>query len=511
MHKITLLAAISLCSGLSAQTQPETTIRMDVVSKSAKAINYERGTGATRIDFSASSLMPGATGGASVESKRGYIQVSAKFEKLESPQKFGAEYLTYVMWSISPEGRVENLGEILIKDGKGKLNVTTELQIFGLFVTAEPYFAVRTPSDVIVLENELRKDTRGKVYLIDSKLELLQRGQYAKLSNPLNLAPDLKAAPLELYEARNALLVAKSFLADKYAADTFGRADASVKMAERLPNQPDYIDEVVRTSRQAVQIAEDARAISVERQVQEKLAKERAESERQKQEAQRKAAEETARRHEAEQARELATAQKTAADQARMLAEVQAARASQQKAEADLERRKAEESAKTSQEAAKTAEEARLKAEAERKALRERLLAQFSAALPTKDTERGLVVNMGDVLFDTGKFDLRPPAREKLARLAGICLAYPGLRLRAEGYTDSTGSDDLNQKLSDQRAAAVKNFLNSQGLPESVLSSQGFGKDNPVASNDSAQGRQQNRRVELVVSGDVIGTAIGKN
>ncbi len=504
MRRFAFLAVFSLSLVLSAQTQTGTTIRMEVVSKSAKAINYERGTGATRIDFSASSLMPGATGGATVESKRGYIQVSAKFEKLESPQKFGAEYLTYVMWSISPEGRVENLGEVLLKDGKGKLNVTTELQIFGLFVTAEPYFAVRTPSDVIVLENELRKDTRGKVYLIDSKLELLQRGQYAKLSNPLNLAPDLKAAPIELYEARNALLVARSFLADKYAADTFDRADASVKMAERLPNQPDFIDEIVRTSRQAVQIAEDARAISIERQAQEKLARERAESERLKQEAQRKAADETARRREAEQARELATAQKTAADQARMLAEIQAARAGQAKAEADLERRKAEEAAKSS-------DEARLKAEADRKALRERLLAQFSAALPTKDTERGLVVNMGDVLFDTGKFDLRPPAREKLARLAGICLAYPDLRLRAEGYTDSTGSDDLNQKLSEQRAGAVRDFLISQGLPESALSFQGFGKDNPVASNDNAQGRQQNRRVELVVSGDVIGTAIGKN
>jgi len=506
------------CLALSAQqAEPPVIFKVDVVSKSAKAINYEKGTGSTRIDFVASSLMPGATGEAKVESKKGYIEVAARFERLPSPQKFGAEYLTYVLWSISPEGRVTNLGELVLKEGRGKLTVTTELQIFGLFITAEPYFAVRQPSDVIVLDNELRKDTRGKVYIIDSKLELLKRGQYEKLSNPLQLTVDTKNVPLELYEARNAVLIARSFGADKYAADTYGKAEASLMMAERYPRDEEYWNEVIRTSRQAVQIAEDARAIAVERQIQERLEKERAEAQRRQEEARQKAEEQTRLRAEADAKRAEAEAKQLAAEKDRVKAEQEKFRAEQEKLKAELEAARAatlkveaDAARAKAQQAAEEANKAREQAEAERKALRERLLRQFSQALPTRDSERGLVVNMGDVLFDTAKFDLRPIAREKLARLAGICLAYPGLRLEAEGHTDNTGAEDFNQKLSEQRAAAVREYLHSQGLPETSLSSKGLGMSSPVAPNNTSQGRQQNRRVELIVSGEVIGTAIGK-
>jgi outer membrane protein OmpA-like peptidoglycan-associated protein len=143
-------------------------------------------------------------------------------------------------------------------------------------------------------------------------------------------------------------------------------------------------------------------------------------------------------------------------------------------------------------------------------ALRAQLLEQFNRILDTRDTQRGLVINMADVLFDTGKFDLRPIAREKLARLAGIVLAHPGLNLDIEGHTDSTGSDELNQKLSDQRANSVRKYLIEQGLPETSLIAVGFGKSMPVADNSTAAGRQQNRRVEIIVSGEVIGTKIGR-
>lgn len=501
----------------AGQAPPVPNFKVDVVSKSAKAINYQIGTGPTKIGFVGTALMSGASGQASVESKKGYFQIDARFNNITPAQNFGAEYLTYVLWSISPEGRTANLGEIILKNGAARLSVTTDLQIFGLFVTAEPYFAVRMPSDVIVLENEVLKDTRGKIYIIDSKLELLKRGQYAKLANPLDLRVDLKAAPLELYEARNAVQVARAFEADKYAADTFEKAEASLKMAERLPATQDDWNEIARTSRQAAQIAEDSRAISVERQAQEKLEQERAEAQRQTEMAQQKAAQESLQRAQAEQARKaaeqaralaekqaaLAEAQKAAAEQARLIAQLEAARAGQAQSQAEVARMKA-------QQDATAAEAARAKAVADRVALRERLLQQFNQALPTTDTARGLVVNMGDLLFDTGKYDLRPEAQIKLARLAGICLAYPDLRLQAEGYTDNTGSPQLNQKLSQQRADAVHDFLVAQGLPAQNVTAQGFGEADPVASNNTLQGRQQNRRVELVVSGEVIGSAIGK-
>ena len=238
--------------------------KVEVVHKSAKAINYEIGGGSTKIDFVGRAEMPEAKGEAKVESKKGYYAIEAKVEKLRSPQQFGTEYLTYVLWSISPEGRVQNLGELLLKDGKAQLKVTTELQIFGLFVTAEPYYAVRTPSDVVVLENEVRKDTKGRIYMIDSKLELLKKGEYRKLANPLNLTVDTKTIPLELYEARNAVEIARAVGAEKYAADTFPKAEASLKMAERYPKEKGYRNEIIRTSRQAVQIAEDSRALAIE-------------------------------------------------------------------------------------------------------------------------------------------------------------------------------------------------------------------------------------------------------
>ena len=500
---------------LFSQAADTPIFKVDVVSKSAKAINYERGTGATRIDFAGTALLPQARGSGEVESKKGYIQIEAKFENLEPAQKFGAEYLTYVLWSISPEGRVANLGEIVLKNGKGRLNVTTELQIFGLFVTAEPYYAVRQPSDVIVLDNELRKDTRGKVYIIDSKLELLRRGQYEKLANPLNLTVDTRNVPLELYEARNAIQIARSIGADKYAADVFSKADASLKMAELYPQDQRYNDEIVRTSRQAVQIAEDARAIAIERQAQERMQKERNRMQAEREAALKKAAAEAEARLAADQLRARADEQRRAAEAQTLAAERDRRSAEENRLKAELTASQAAarsteaEAAKArALEAAAGAEKARDQAEAERRALRERLLKQFSAALPTRDSERGLIVNLGDVLFDTGKAVIRPVAREKLALLAGICLAYPGLRLEAEGHTDNTGSDELNQKLSEQRAFAVRTLLLDQGLDPSRVMARGFGKDQPVADNSTSQGRQQNRRVEIVVSGEVIGTSL---
>ena len=147
--------------------------------------------------------------------------------------------------------------------------------------------------------------------------------------------------------------------------------------------------------------------------------------------------------------------------------------------------------------------------ETEKTELRAQLLLQFNAILQTRDTARGLIVNMSDVLFDTAKFSLRPEAREKLAKVAGIVSGHPGLRLDVEGHTDNVGGDDYNQELSEHRGSAVRDYLNQQGMAAGSVSTRGFGKTQPIATNDTAAGRQQNRRVELVISGEVIGVAIG--
>jgi outer membrane protein OmpA-like peptidoglycan-associated protein len=417
---------------------------------------------------------------------------------MAQPSTLGTEFLTYVLWAVSPDGRTNNLGEILIdKDGKGKLNATTPFQTFSLFVTAEPYFAVRQPSETLILQNELKKGTKGKVFTVND-YPLMKRSQYQKMGNPLALTLDLKNVPLSMYEARNAVEIAKSRGADKYAPEIFSKAEGSLQIAEKSLTQKDDRKVIISNARQTVQFAEDARLLTEQRKEAERIANEKGE-------AAAKAKSEAEGKAEAE----AVEAKRQSDAEAQRQAELAAAKQAQMKAEADAAAAKA----KTEQDAL-TAKEAAARAEAERsrkaaEALRAQLLEQFNRVLETRDTPRGLVVNMGDVLFATGKYNLRPEAQIVLAKLSGIILSHPGLNLAVEGYTDSVGSDDFNLKLSQQRADTVREYLVSQGLADSTVTATGFGKTNPVADNDTAAGRQKNRRVEIVVSGEIIGTKIG--
>jgi len=483
--------------------------KVDVVSKTAQAINYRVQSGSTRIDFVGTALMAGASGGAKVTGRQGRTEIEAEFRNVGMATQFGAEYLTYVLWAITPEGRAVNLGEPQLKNGKGKLKVTTDLQVFGLVVTAEPYFSVSQPSDLVVLQNERRKGTEGRLHFIEAQYELLKRGQYEKLANPLALTLDLKSTPLSIYQARNALEVAKSSGADKWAEDIYKKAEAGVQMAENSLKMRDK-KVAEQHARGAVQNAEDARVVAMRRQEQARIEREQREADEAA--ARAKAAAEKA---EAER-RAKAEAASLAAEKQRMQAELEAARAATKRAEADaaraaaqLERQKAMEAAQLAEEQAVEARSAADQAELEKQELRQKLLDLFNQVLDTRDSDRGLVVNMSDVLFDVGKYNLRPLAREKLARLGGIFMAYPGLQLECEGHTDSTGSLELNNRLSLQRAEAVREYLMSQGLTADRITATGMGPSMPVADNATREGRQKNRRVEIIVSGDVIGTTIG--
>jgi outer membrane protein OmpA-like peptidoglycan-associated protein len=534
--------------------------RVTVTERTAKAINYQHRSGATKIDFRGTDLLPGARGEAKVESKQGYIEIEVEFDGLQPATKQGAEYLTYVLWAITPEGRTANLGEILLNGTKGKLDVTTEMQVFGLVVTAEPYYSVTRPSDLIVMENVVRADTKGKIEEIDAKYELLQRGQYQRLANPLALKLDSKQ-PLELYEARNAVQIARAVGAERFAAETFQKAEKSLSQAETYQERKAGRKPVAMAAREAVQMAEDSRAIAVKRQEEDALTAERQKSVEREERAD--SARVAAQSETDRVKRDAAEAQIRAQAEAERLTREKDAQASSALAEADrlkrendarmsaaaaeaerlkiendarsataageVERLKAENDARMAAAAAEAdrlkrdndaklaASEADLdraakektKAEAEKAELRVQLLRQFNAILQTRDTARGLIVNMSDVLFDTGKSSLRPLAREKLAKVAGIVSGHPGLRLEVEGHTDSVGGDAYNQQLSEQRGASVRDYLTQEGMAAGSVTAKGFGKSQPVASNDTAAGRQQNRRVELVISGDLIGTEIG--
>ena len=499
-----------------ADTDNPTVFKVNVVGRTTKAINYHFRSGSTKVDLAGTDIAPRAHGHAEVSSHLGRIDVDLSVGGLDPPQHFGSEYLTYVAWAITPEGRAQNLGEIVLDGGK-KINVTTDLQAFGIIVTAEPYFTVTQPSDLVVLENRVRPDTVGASEYINAKYELIATHQY--IPPRANYEPETldPKVPLALHEARNAVRIAQLAGAEQYASDSFDRAATLLKQAEEYQARKHPEGKPIATvAREATQDAEDARLIAVKKKQEEFDARQRAASAQREAEAQKRAQEEQARRAQAEQQAQedqaaRAEAQRRADEAAKQEQEAEAASkqalAAQQQAE--QQSAQAQQLAQQAQQQSLAAQQAQQQAEREREELRQKLLQQFNMILETRDSARGLIVNMSDVLFDTAKYSLKPGAREKLAKLSGIVLAYPGLKLAVEGHTDNVGSDAYNQRLSERRAETVKDYLVAQGLSPDAVTAQGFGKTQPVASNATAAGRQQNRRVEIVVSGEVIGTTIG--
>jgi outer membrane protein OmpA-like peptidoglycan-associated protein len=504
------VAAIPFAMHASADPQDQSRVVLDtsgktpvyrvtVVERTTKAINYRHRSGSTEVDFRGTNLMPEARGQLIVNSKQGRIEIKARMEKLTPATQFGPEFLTYVLWAVSAEGRPKNLGEVLLSGDHSGMEVTTDLQTFGVIVTAEPYFAVTQPSNVVVMENVVSDKTSGTVETIDAHYELLERGQYV-----MNVAEGErrsfkldKKTPLELYEARNAVRIARWTGAESYAADTLHKAEVSLQNAEEELTGKIGKKTVQQNARDAAQTAEDARLITIRRMEDERAGNERAAAAQREADAKTQASQSESDRLAAERARAEAERARLDAERARAESEAAAERARQEKAAAEA----------ASAAEVERSRQAVAQAEQEKAQLREQLRQQLNAILETRETARGLIVNMSDVLFDTGKYTLKPGAREKLAKIAGIVLAHPGLKLEVEGHTDSIGSDEMNQRLSERRAETVRSYLVAQNLPPDSITAQGFGKTQPVATNANAAGRQLNRRVELVVSGEAIGTS----
>jgi outer membrane protein OmpA-like peptidoglycan-associated protein len=532
--KTKLLLAVAVVLGLPAiaQTNSQTTVQVErmsptptfrvvVISRSVQAVNYEHRSGSSKLDFAGTDLMPGANGEAHVNSKRGSISIDAYFSNLQRPTTFGNEYLTYVLWAISPEGRAVNLGEVLVgDDDRSKLHVTTDLQAFALIVTAEPYYAVRQPSNAVVLENVIREDTKGTSEAVNAKYELLERGGYIPTGYKFDPVVLNAKLPLEFFEARNALRIAQSEGAQQYAPDSYQRAVQLMNNADgyavdrHMDRKP-----LIAVSREAVQTAEDARAIAVKKMDEMRLANELQNSANAQAQSQQQA-------DDARRQKEQAQSDTAQAEAARAQADSDAAKARSDAADAQAATAKAQSDMADSQAASATevsaaqadAEQSRLaaqqaqlnaqQADTDKAAMRAKLSEQLNSILQTRDSARGLIVSMSDVLFDTGKYSLKPGAREKLAKVAGILLAYPGLNIEVGGYTDNVGGDAMNQTLSENRAGSVRDYLVQEGVATSSVSAKGFGNTLPVATNDNSAGRQQNRRVELLVSGDAIGTPV---
>ena len=480
------------------------TFRVTVVERTTPAINYRYKGGSTKVDFKGTNLMPKVDGDAKVEGKDGRLAIEADIHHLDRARTFGPEYLTYVLWAITPDGRATNLGEVVPDDdGHAKIKVTSNLQSFGMVVTAEPYYAVTHPSDMIVAQNEPTEKTKGGVTPIVARFEALQKGEYTMDLKPQQLpatGADYKKVPLELLQARNAVAIAKSEGAQQYAPGAMQKAQDSLTQAEEYYKDDKGKTPIRTASRAATQSAEDARVLSIQKRNDERVAAERQAERDRAQAAQQKA-------QEAQAAAQQAQAQQQAAQQAAEQARQQQLAAQQATEQARAQQQALAQQAADARAQADRAEQARLQTEQQAAQQREKLRQQLSQVLQTRETAQGLVANMPDVLFDFNKSTLKPSAKERLAKVAGIILAYPDLQLKIDGYTDSVGSEQYNQQLSDERAAAVRDYLISQGVSANNVIAQGFGKNDPIASNASPEGRQQNRRVEMLVSGNAIGSS----
>jgi outer membrane protein OmpA-like peptidoglycan-associated protein len=510
---VLLLTAVSLAT---AQTQ-SFPAKTEVVVRTTKAMHYRPG-GTSKIAFQGTDLMQRGSGESKVEARKSNIQIEAKFEGMEDATKFGLEYLTYVMWAVSPQGRAVNLGEVGLDHGKGHVKAFTDLQTFGMIVTAEPYSAVSQPGNMVVMENMFAEGAGGEE--ISARYELLRSGTYSSTNTHIQDAIfgiDSKT-PLALFEARNAVRIAHVAQADRYATSILSKAEQQLRQAEEAYRQKQPRTSVEATAREAAQTAEESRVMAVKQKAEEEVqseaaaekraAEERAARSRDEAEAQTRArAEADAARAQAEAARAQAESAKAEAQQAAEEAARQRAEAEKAKAEALAQQQALAVEADKARKAAAESDQLRQQAEKEKQEMRARLLQQLNSVLATRDTARGLIANMSDVLFKSGSFELLPGARERLAKVSGIVLAYQGLHLAVEGHTDSIGTDEYNRRLSEQRAQAVSDYLVAQGISSDVITASGFGKSEPVASNDTPEGRQQNRRVELVVSGNAIGNA----
>lgn len=516
------LCAATIASAQTAQTtqtaQTSAPANTPTVTRTTKAVHYRLQGGSTKIDFQGTELLQRASGEAKVEGKKTNFQIEVRFQNLEDATKFGLEYLTYVLWAVSPQGRPVNLGEVTLDHGNAHLKAFTDLQAFGMIVTAEPYFAVTAPGNMVVMESAPLNGAGTEN--IEAKYDLVSRGTYSSTNTHIQDAIfgiDSKT-PLELFEARNALRIAHIAAADKYAASIISKAGQQLMHAEEVYRQKQNKAAIEAAAKEATETAEEARLMAVKQKAEDEAqaaaaareAKARADADA---EAKRRADAEAA-RAEAEQAKAEALKMKQEAEAAAQEAARQKAEAEKATAEAIAQQQvlaaetdKARQAAAQSENLRQQAEKEKQQAEYEKQELRARLLQQLNSILATRDSARGLIANMSDVLFRSGSFELLPGARERRAKVSGIVLAYPSLHLAIEGHTDSVGTDDYNQQLSERRAQAVRDYFVQQGINSGAIEANGYGKTEPIATNDTPEGRQQNRRVELILSGDAIGTA----
>jgi outer membrane protein OmpA-like peptidoglycan-associated protein len=502
-----VLLLVLLATPGFAQAAQSSEERESFLTRTTLAVRYVENK-RTTVSITGTSLAPRITGKAEVEYKKNDARIKVKVENLDSPQVFGPFYTIYVVWAVTPEGQAENLIE-LPSGYTTEVLARSSAQTFGLIITAEPHGAVKLPSPKVVAETTLPKNVTSGVQTTQAEYRADRGDLYeSSSSDSVVLQPDYTTPRLVL-GARRSIDIARRAGAKEYAADEWQQAQTMLANLEQIwPRNLKDQTKFSGLARDVMRQSQVARDLATEREYQARIENERQTRLRSLEEARAQA--ESA-RAEAERVKLEAERAKAEAERAKALAEAAKLEAEKAERSAADERTRREAAARDAEAARAKAEAARLEAEtarqqaaqakSERDAAMQKLYVSLSEILDTKRETRGFIVNIGDVLFDTGKATLKPTAREKLSKLAGILLAYPGnLQLEIEGHTDSTGSDELNNKLSQSRAESVRDYLVQSGVKQDrVRNVQGFGKSKPIATNDTAAGRQMNRRVEVVI------------
>ena len=473
--------------------------------------------------------VPSATMKAKFRFQEGQMRIDVSYTKMKPAVLFGGEITSFVLWAVSRDGKAENLGELWVRPGKpdDTLRFSTGQRTFALMVTAEPYYQIDKPSDSLIFWNAGSQDPQAA----SSPISFTDLGEPSQMGiERLDFVKYDGKTPLDILQAEKTYETAERMKAGDYASALMGDAMTTLQQARQMARSSssrrgarDYARRSVASSNEAIRIT--LRKLEAE-QLDAEIQQRRAEIDQLENRA--REAEDRAREVQEEADRQVASleSQKSAAEEQVSSARIQLSQIQSEKARIEAERDslnqatvelKSQREALTCSVSDLESESDRLRAEKERLAREKaqveadkqktegRLQAALSQVADTRDSARGLILNLPDILFDVNKATLKTELKTAIAKLAGILLIMSELQVRIEGHTDSTGSEEYNLKLSTERSQSVLGFLAEEGIEESRMKAVGYGLTRPIAENDTRQGRQKNRRVEIIISDREIG------
>lgn len=478
---------LALHASATSSARPAEVESQPQVRNRCMAVTYPEGSTVDLV-LKGTTRQPGASGKAKVKRMRGVTQIEVKAEGLWPAIEFGGDFNTYVLWTISPEGITMNSGELVLRGTKSDLETSTPLMSFGILVTAEPHFLVGRPSKFAVLETSADSLTRQKgITTTVAEYDTAEQKYEYRRENLTGIPDTSGTLRTERFQAIIALRLAREAAAGRWAPELYKAAEAALDETQRAFQNKVEEERYAPIARRAIGMAVEARRVAQEHAAQHALESERRQSkETEERLAQAKASAEEA----ATRAREQARLAREAEEKARLAME-----------QAERKMLEANQEAERIAREKLAAEQRAVTAQRQTVAMYARLETALSRVAETRETERGLMVNLPDILFDSGKATLRPKAREVLSRIAGILLVVPEYHISVEGHTDSVGRAKANQRLSEERALNVGDYLAEAQIPPTLMTVRGFGKSKPVASNDTPAGRQKNRRVEIIIEG----------